>query len=389
MLSVKYTQSAIAEALKKYPIGTLLKVEDQPHLYIYVGKLAPTLHIDVWHKLGRHKKSIGKLTPRRMKTMLEMAHAEIDRILSSSNPRFANLTVNDVQNDLVKPASKRNKSQKKYRKLYENYIEPILGSCPISALDSLKIQKCLSRLPDDLSDATYNHVRSVIMRICSLALKHGLTNHNPCLAVPPRKLNNVVERYMSPDETRAFLEAAAQFPNDPQALALLLSLYTGARIGEVITIERDNVASDASYYLVLDSKSGQHHKKHVPEGAREVVRKAMALSTNQYLFSSTTRSGTHIAIPRKRFGTICKLAGIKTYNSEYPVQDGFSQHPLTIHCLRKTLASAVLKATGSIDFASRVLGHSDIRVTQRYAFLRDDDLAVGVEAAGALLGGGS
>ncbi|HEV2630568.1 MAG TPA: site-specific integrase [Pseudolabrys sp.] len=51
------------------------------------------------------------------------------------------------------------------------------------------------------------------------------------------------------------------------------------------------------------------------------------------------------------------------------------------HDLRHTAATRLLRATGNLRFAQRLLGHSTISTTARYAHVTDEDLRAGMEAA--------
>lgn len=51
------------------------------------------------------------------------------------------------------------------------------------------------------------------------------------------------------------------------------------------------------------------------------------------------------------------------------------------HDLRHTAATRLVRATGNLKQAQKLLGHSDIKTTSRYAHVTDDDLRAGMETA--------
>lgn len=51
------------------------------------------------------------------------------------------------------------------------------------------------------------------------------------------------------------------------------------------------------------------------------------------------------------------------------------------HDTRHTAASRLVRATGNLKLAQRLLGHSELATTSRYAHVTDDDLRAGMEAA--------
>ena len=59
---------------------------------------------------------------------------------------------------------------------------------------------------------------------------------------------------------------------------------------------------------------------------------------------------------------------------------GLRQDPgFVVHCLRHTCASRLLQGGVELEKVSKWLGHSSVKVTERYAHLRTDDLRCGVE----------
>jgi integrase/recombinase XerD len=56
---------------------------------------------------------------------------------------------------------------------------------------------------------------------------------------------------------------------------------------------------------------------------------------------------------------------------KYIDEAGLSHKGYMLHCLRHTLASSLLNARVSIEVVKIILGHNNLRQTQRYAKLYD------------------
>jgi len=106
---------------------------------------------------------------------------------------------------------------------------------------------------------------------------------------------------------------------------------------------------------------------HLNAKAKEVIEDLLARKdqeertrNSQYVFPS--RQGTkkgYIYDLRVPFEKACKAAGIEN---------------LHIHDLRHTFASMAVSSGADLYAVQRLLGHSDISMTQRYAHLAADDL---------------
>lgn len=385
MNKVKPTLKDIQRVIHSTDPGTVLVFDGVPSVCLKIGKTKCSIAVNKRIKGKSVKKVIGHLKRDNLKSLLQEANAYVDRLSSSPHPHLMDLTVGEFYAGVVVGESRENKTFGKYDKLYKRFVEPVLGSYPLSDVTVFHLSQVLRRLPASYSNSSKNHVRSVLMRVFSLAIKCNLISYNPCLAIAPKKLNNVVERYMSPEEVAAFCLAAGGQGECVFTYALLLSLNTGIRIGNVISIKKTMISSDGGFITLIDTKSGKHQLVPLSPNAKELVKRVEDLSTNEFLFSSPVKQESHISVPRKVFIRICEEAKIATHESTYEVAEGFSTEKLTIHCLRKTFGTMALKGTGSIDTVSKLLGHSDSKVTERYAFYQSDTLVAAVTSAGELI----
>lgn len=290
-------------------------------------------------------------------------------------------TLNQLFYGVYLPEKKSHAQRKDPLSRYTNYIKGPLGSIKVDVITPFHIRTLLNSLPADMAIATRNRVRAVLHRLLQIAVEYSFIARNPCTVIKAERENNIVERYMTDEEIQAFRDACEEEWSEPTALALLLALFTGIRIGNVISIKREDLSPGNREVNLPKTKSGKAQRFPLGEWARRVVEQALTISTNDYLFSSPIRAGKPISYPRKAFVRICKRAGISVNSVLHSGRDGFLAEPLTIHCLRKTFASQILKRTGDIYLCSKLLGHSDVSVTQRYAFYRDKELDQTVEKA--------
>ena len=149
----------------------------------------------------------------------------------------------------------------------------------------------------------------------------------------------------------------------------IFALNTGLRQMEIITFEWNQIDFDNKLLLLNNRNSITKSKK------------VRSIPLNQKTYE----------ILVKRIKSSDKKSNVFTYQNEL-INQQFISHKtkkivkvsginpkLNFHSLRHTFASWLVQKEVSIYKVSRLLGHSDVRVTQIYAHLRSDDLRNAVE----------
>jgi integrase len=187
-------------------------------------------------------------------------------------------------------------------------------------------------------------------------------NSNPCKGVaksPSRKM----ERFLSNGELETLEHVLADYAtagnaSDYTVAAFRLLIYTGCRLGEVLTLKWEEVDLQNNCLRLKDSKTGA---RVIPlnDIAREVVLSIEKKKDNPYVFCGN-KPGTHLVAVQKTWGRIRKKAGMPD---------------LRIHDLRHSFASfAINNADLDLVHVQKLLGHKNIATTLRYAHLTDKKL---------------
>lgn len=145
-------------------------------------------------------------------------------------------------------------------------------------------------------------------------------------------------------------------------LALLL-LDTGCRISEALTLYVRDVDLD-NMLITLDGKGRK--QRIVPFSfalRRAVHRFTMDFNRKPDSLLFATRQDT-------RVGRMTTLRGVKILCEQL----GFAPPPRTLHAFRHTFAVNYLRKGGSVFHLQKVLGHSSLEMTRRYANLVTADL---------------
>jgi len=381
---IDFTKKAFDNAVLLTGDVTEYRVKGKPHLRLRVTKTRKSLMVRVCHQGKRKSKVLGTFPMMKLATFERLANDYYEKFQSGELNNLASrvsLTTFFYKLHLVQVQKKGNRSWQDDESRFRNHIQPVLGETYLSAISSYQAQCLLNNLPEHLSDATHNRIRALLSSIFSTAIKYQLLTSNPCTIIPARSETNVNTRILSDEEYLSFIRAclAECVPDSDcfsfHAMALLLALFTGLRIGNCITITRDMLSADGNYVTIVENKQKKPQTVYLCAEAKWIVQTCCSLSSNACLFPSAVKEGKHISRPRSAFRRICKRAGI-VISGDDALEQFTSGSPLHIHSLRKSFCSTVLKNTADIRMASYLLGHSDIKVTQKhYAFYQDKHIA--------------
>lgn len=145
-------------------------------------------------------------------------------------------------------------------------------------------------------------------------------------------------------------------------LGLLLMRRSGLRVGELIALPYQCVSTDSAGHTLLK----------VPLGKLATERLVPLDPLTAKLLARLQRADS-----RKRSFLLVTPAGRKTGYPDYRVAlqkacSGLSfQEPMTTHRLRHTYATQLLSAGMNLPSVMRLLGHTDYRMTLRYAAITD------------------
>jgi integrase len=197
----------------------------------------------------------------------------------------------------------------------------------------------------------------------------GMTE-SPARSVKPLADHARVERFLSPQESHALMDAVQKSSNPMLYPVIGFLLLTGSRKSEAFNVCWDHIDADKRLWTVPLSKSGK--PRHIPlsDGAMAMVERARqvvastALSTSPYVFPNVATGGPLRDI-QHCWEQARELAGLQN---------------VRLHDLRHSYASALVNEGRSIYEVQKLLGHANVSTTQRYAHLSQDTLAQGAAA---------
>jgi integrase len=199
-----------------------------------------------------------------------------------------------------------------------------------------------------------NSVLTLLRTLFNLAVDWGLyTGVNPTTRI--KKFAEVSrDRFVTPSELPQLWAALKADPNPFVRVAFLVSLLTGARRNEVLTMKWSDIDMAQGTWRIPETKSGKVHLLPLPLPVIQEIKRLPRMAGNDFVFCG--RWGRHhlvnVSKPWKRIRTAAELDDIR------------------IHDLRRTLGSWLVAAGASLPLIGKALNHSSVSTTQTYARLQ-------------------
>ena len=255
-----------------------------------------------------------------------------------------------------KPATLRG-----YRQVIRRHVVPALGKLPVAEVGRLQVAELHYRLRR--TPVAANDTVGALSRMFSRAEAWGMVppGSNPCRGVR-RYRTRRLERFLTEEEFRRLgatldaLEIEGRVPVHAAA-ALRLLMLTGCRSGEIVGLRWEDVHLESSEIRLRDSKTGPRTVTLSPAAAR-VLAGLPRPPGNPWVVAGAKPGArlTHIAYYWHRVRARAGLRDVR------------------LHDLRHSFASRALALGEPLPMIGRMLGHSKIQTTARYAHLALDSV---------------
>ena len=260
-----------------------------------------------------------------------------------------------------------------YRQMVEKKIVPYLGDYEMDELTPITIQRYITEMSEKgntrtgkgLSSNSVNGIISVIQSSLQTAFRLGLTaTYTGDKIQRPKSHEKRVECFTAVEQKK--LEEAVIASKKQKLFGIIVCLYTGLRIGELLALTWNDVdfekgeinVSKSCYYgkhgRVMDSAKTEHSKRVIPlcKQLIKIMRKMEKENDSEYVISSKGKPVTTRSYQRS-FENLQKKLHIS--------HRGF-------HALRHTFATRALECGMDVKTLSEIMGHKNSTVTlNRYA----------------------
>jgi integrase len=256
---------------------------------------------------------------------------------------------------------------KEYRRSLEKFILPKLGAMLVSQVTRADI----ANFHHDLRHIPYqaNRCLEIISKMFNLAELWGL---RPDGSNPRRLIQKYPEvkreRFLSLDEIKRLGSVLREIETPSAILAIRLLLYTGCRLNEIMTLKWEYVDLEAAILHLPDSKTGAK-KVYLGKPAVKLLEEAPVIVGNPWVITG--------ALPGAR---LTDLQPFWQRVRARAVLEG-----VRIHDLRHTFASTAVAAGHSLPIIGKLLGHTQVQTTARYAHLAASPAMIAADSITSVL----
>lgn len=259
-------------------------------------------------------------------------------------------------------------------------IGDIIGNIELQAFGSEEIKTIDRELQArDRSKATVNHYFGLLKAFFNWAIRSGkFHGTNPVREVRAYVVDQRRREY-SPDELKRIVEAAGRIEAEARRGAVvqrsiqkivLLLLYTGMRLGQLLALRWENVRGDQLVIPATATKQRREQVIPISQSARQIL---------DSMRDARRKDG--YVLPLQRLG---RKKPAWCYDAMKKIQKISGVADFTFHGLRHTAATIMVTQTlgrgvGLADIM-RVLGHSKVETTIRYLHGDKDRMRKAVEA---------
>lgn len=251
-----------------------------------------------------------------------------------------------------------------YESTVNVHILGAFGNTPLEKITRLDIEK----LKNDMTSAgsapaTVNKVLAIMALVINFTIKHGLWNGpSPMKGVKFLKVDNKRTRFLSVEEAKSvfdtLLNGSAKFNKDLHDAALV-ALRCGLRVSEVFKLTWADVNLENGTVRLRDRKHGSGYA-YMTEDIEAIFKERNLVGVKP--FDRIFYMYTNVRSLAQSFNMVVDAAG---FNSG--VTD--SRDKVVFHTLRHTFASWLASQGESLYVIKNLMGHSDIKMTERYAHL--------------------
>ena len=289
---------------------------------------------------------------------------------AAKTPTFAEF----IENDYLPHVHSYKKSANSDRSYLRNQILPVLGKKYLDEITKKDIIDFHHGLKaKGYKPGTCNRSLILLRYAFNLAIRWEIPGikANPTKDVPLfDDHEGKRDRFLSQEETQRLFVAVQQSSNPMLQYIIPMLILTGARKREVLDCRWEDLDLEKRQWRIPTTKAGRPRYVPLSNGVITLLANVPHDERCPYVFANPKTKRPFASI-FNAWNTARKQAGLSE---------------VRIHDLRHSFASFLVNAGRSLYEVQRILGHTQIKTTQRYAHLSQDTLLDAADAVGNLIG---
>lgn len=241
--------------------------------------------------------------------------------------------------------------RRSYNTSFRNLL-PVFGNVKLHDISKMMVQSyMMARKRQGRSNGTVNKEINCLKKVLSKALEWEYIERNPLQGLKLLKEEPYKERYLTQEEADRLLDVAPPFLRD----IIILALGTAMRQSELFNLRwKDVTFTENGGEIAIIGKGNKLRIIHMNKTVQDLLLRLRKKNNDGSLVFPSTRTGKRYVTVKKAWAKALKDAGIENFR---------------FHDLRHTAASWMVQSGADLYSVQKILGHADIRTTQRYAHL--------------------
>ena len=298
-----------------------------------------------------------------------------DELLRKETKKRENMPFDKLAVKYIEWTKEEKKSYKDDESRYLNHIKPALGNVPIKDISMIHLEKLKRNLQTKkgrygkkLSDATIKHCLVLVRQMFNRAISWKMYQEiNPVTATARENKNflktadNKRVRFLSNEETELLLN---ELKSRSQQLHNIcqLSLYTGMRMGEVFNLTWNDIDLEHENISIKDPKSGKSRNAYITPPLSKLFKRIKDNVSKSNVLVFKNSNGKKIREISNVFDRVTEKLGLNKNVTD-------QRDKVVAHTLRHTFASWLAMQGEPIITIQKLMGHSNLEMTLRYAHL--------------------
>ena len=276
-----------------------------------------------------------------------------------------------IQNHYLPFVESYKKSWKCDQGLLRKHIEPIWGRRYLDQITKADVVGLMARHRMTHAPGSCNRLLILLRYVFSLPKKWDMpgVEKNPASDVPLLKEENFKERFLTPEEAQRLYTECKVSDNSMLQFIIPMLILTGARKREVLDARWEDFDFERRLWRIHTTKLGQPRFVPMSDGVISLL-ESMPRFGCSWVFPNPKTLKPYVSIFFS-WSTARRDAGLPD---------------VRIHDLRHSYASFLVNSGRSLYEVQRLLGHTQIKTTQRYAHLSHDTLLDASNAATKAVG---
>lgn len=301
--------------------------------------------------------------------------AEIEAAEREAEEKARNITYGYIFKERYYPHVQHNRrnqrSIEREEDLHRLWIAPVLADRPIREVMPIHLERIKKNMTKaGRAPRTIQYCLAVVRQVFNYALNNNLfEGKNPAGAtggVKRPKVDNRRTRFLSRQEAADILKILSERTPNIHDMALF-ALYTGARAGEVFNLKWGDADLFQGVAMLTDTKSGKNRAVYLTKDVKDMLARRRPENPQGAALVFTARGDIKITRISNSFAKVV---------NELKLNEGVTdpRQRVMFHTLRHTFASWLAMDGINPFHLKELLGHSDLKLTERYSHLSESAL---------------